>query len=96
MYMVHGYIQEASLVVQWYSIHLPSRRCGFHPSLGREMLWRRKWQSTPLFLLGKSHGQRSYSPWGCKRVGHVLATKQQTAIYPNTATLFWDLIIGRN
>ena len=30
--------------------------------------------------LGKSHGQRSpvgYSPWGCKRVGHSLATKQQ-------------------
>ena len=26
----------------------------------------------PVFLLGKSHGQRSlvgHSPWGCKRVG---------------------------
>ena len=31
--------------------------------------WRRKWQPTPLFLPGKSHGQRSpvgYSPQGCK------------------------------
>ena len=31
--------------------------------------WRRKWQSTPVRLPGKSHGQRSlvgYSPWGCK------------------------------
>ena len=31
--------------------------------------------------LGKSHGQRSlggYSPWGCKRVGHYLATQQQS------------------
>ena len=31
-------------------------------------------------LPGKSHGQRSlagYSPWGRKRVGHNLATKQQ-------------------
>ena len=30
-------------------------------------------------LAGKSHGQRSladYSPWGHKRVGHDLATKQ--------------------
>ena len=30
---------------------------------------RRKWQSTPAFLPGKSHGQRSlvgYSSWGCK------------------------------
>ena len=28
-----------------------------------------KWQSTPVLLPGKSHGQRSlvgYSPWGCK------------------------------
>ena len=43
--------------------------------------WRRKWQPTPVFLPGKSHRQRSlvgYSPWGCKRVGHNLATKQQT------------------
>ena len=31
--------------------------------------WRRKWPPTPVFLPGKSHGQRSwmgYSPWGCK------------------------------
>ena len=30
--------------------------------------WRRKWQATPVFLPGKSHGQRSlvgYSSWGC-------------------------------
>ena len=30
---------------------------------------RRKWQPTPVFFPGKSHGQRSlvgYSPWGCK------------------------------
>ena len=41
---------------------------------------RRKWQPTPVFLPGKSHGQRSltgYSPWGHKRAGHDLATKQQ-------------------
>ena len=31
--------------------------------------WRRKWQPTPVFLPGKSHGQRSlvgYSPWVAK------------------------------
>ena len=35
---------------------------------------------TPVFLLGKFHGQRNlvgYSPWGCKSVGNNLATKQQ-------------------
>ena len=26
--------------------------------------WRRKWQPTPVFLPGKSHGQKSYSPQG--------------------------------
>ena len=38
------------------------RRCRFDPS-------RRKWQPTPVFLAGKSHGQRSlagYNPWGHK------------------------------
>ena len=31
--------------------------------------WRRKWQCTPVFLPGESHGQRDlvgYSLWGCK------------------------------
>ena len=34
-----------------------------------KILWRRKWQSTPVFLPGESHGRRSlvgYSPWGRK------------------------------
>ena len=34
--------------------------------------------TTPIFLPGKSHGQRNlagYSPWGHKRVWHDLATK---------------------
>ena len=33
--------------------------------------WRRKWQPTPAFLLGKSHGQSSlagYGPQGCKEL----------------------------
>ena len=40
-------------------------------------------QPTPVFLSGKSHGQRSlvgYSQWGCKRVGHNLGTKEQQSI----------------
>ena len=34
-----------------------------------ETPWRRRWQPTPGFLPGESHGQRSlagYSPWGRK------------------------------
>ena len=41
-------------------------------SLSTFMHWRRKWQSTPVFLPGESHGRRSLvgcSPWG-RRVGH--------------------------
>ena len=39
---------------------------------------KRKWQPTPVFLPGKSHGHRSlagYSPRGCKRVRRDLATR---------------------
>ena len=35
----------------------------------RKIPWRREWQPTPVFLPGKSHGQRSLagcSPWVCK------------------------------
>ena len=41
---------------------------GFDPWVGK-ILWRRKWQPTPIFLPGKSHGWRSlegYSPWGLR------------------------------
>jgi len=51
-------------------IHLPSRRCGFEPWVGK-IAWRRKWQPTPVFFLGKSHGQRSlaaYNPWDHKEL----------------------------
>ena len=56
------------------------RRCRFDPQV-RKVSWRRKLQPTPVFLLGKSHGQRSlagYSPWGHKRLGHNLQTKTMT------------------
>ena len=42
------------------------RRHEFNPWVGK-MPWSRKWQPTPVFLPGKSHGQRSlvdYSPRG--------------------------------
>ena len=45
------------------------RSHGFNPCIGK-IPWRRKWQPTPAFLPGESHGQRSLagcSPWGHKR-----------------------------
>ena len=44
------------------------KRCGFDARVGK-IPWRRKWQPTPGFSPGKSHGQRSlagYSPRGHK------------------------------
>ena len=35
----------------------------------RRISWKRKWQLTPVFLPGKSHGQKNlagYNPWDCK------------------------------
>ena len=43
-------------------------RHGFAPWVGK-IPWRRKWQPTPVFLPGESHGQRclaDYSPYVCK------------------------------
>ena len=48
------------------------RRCRLDPWIGK-VPWRRDWQPTPVFLPGKSHGQRRlavYIPWGHERVGH--------------------------
>ena len=39
--------------------------------LGRKSPWRRRWQPIPVFLPGRSRGQRSLagcSPWGCKEL----------------------------
>ena len=51
--------------------NLPAtQRLRFDPWV-RKIPWIREWQPTPVFLPGKSHGQRSlvgYSPWGHKRV----------------------------
>ena len=67
------------------------RRPGFG-SWVRKIPWRMKWQLTPVFFPGKSHGQRSlvgYSSWGCKRVWHDWATKQQ---HSSTCVLHWSTI----
>jgi len=48
---------------------LQCRRPEFDPWV-RKIPWRKKWQPTPVFLSGKSHGQRrsltGHNPWGHK------------------------------
>ena len=57
------------------------QRCGFNPWI-RKIPWRRKWQPTPVFFPGKSHGQRSLVGYiqsmGLQRVGHDLVTESRT------------------
>ena len=57
-----------SLVAQTVKRLSIMQETGFNPWVGK-IPWRRKWQSTPVLLPGKPHGQRSlvgYSPWGRK------------------------------
>ena len=60
----------ASQVVQLIRTSCQCNRCRFDPWVGK-IPWRKKWQPTPEFLSGESHGLRSlagYSP-GDRRVG---------------------------
>ena len=46
------------------------KRLGFSSWIGK-IPWRKKWQPTPIFLPGESHGQRSLvgcRPYGCKEL----------------------------
>ena len=54
--------------LKWRRILLQRWRPGFDPWLGK-IPWRKAWQTTPVFLPGEFHGQRSlvsYSPRGLK------------------------------
>ena len=76
---LNRYLKEYNLIPTIDSNRLPSWLSGKEPtwqcrscefdSRVRKIPWRRKQPPTPVFLPGKSHGQRSlvgYSPWGCK------------------------------
>ena len=54
--------------LRWLSVCLQCGRPRFDPCIGK-ILWRKKWQATPVLLPGKSHGGRSlvgYGPRGHK------------------------------
>ena len=68
------------------------RRPWFDPWVGK-ISWRRKWQPTPVFLPGKSHGWRSlvgYSPWG-RRIGHNWATSLSLSLCARHLGYSWLL-----
>jgi len=58
------------------------KRPGFDPWVGK-IPWRRAWQPTPVFLPGKSPGQRSlvgYGSWGCKEWEKLKGLSMQACI----------------
>ena len=62
------------------------RRCRLDPWVGK-IPWKRKWQSTPVFLLGKFHAERSlsgYSPWDCKESDAIEHTNIHGNLYIST------------
>ena len=68
------------------------RRWGISPWV-RKISWRWKWQSTPVFLPRKSHGQRSlasYGPWGRKELGMTEVT-EHTLVHGSS--IFWRTVI---
>ena len=53
------------------------KRCRFYPWVGK-IPWRRAWQTTPVFLPGESHSQRSlvgYNPLGGQESDRTKATQ---------------------
>ena len=77
------------------------RRLGFDPWV-RKICWSGKWQPTPVFLPGKSHGQRSlagYSPRGHKELDttewltHTHGTSRLSwkIDYPGACEIYWNL-----
>ena len=91
--VLQQYLQLHELHPGWFSgkeSTCPCRRrrkCGFDPWVST-IPWRRKWQPTPVLLLGKSHGQRSlvgYSSCGHKEsdtTRHAHTAPQEHVLLP--------------
>ena len=77
--------------------HRRSKRHRFDPWVGK-IPWRRKWQPTPVILLGKSHGQRSLtgcSPRGPKDLVMSLAIYVSKANSVSTSAFKWKPVVTR-
>ena len=74
-------LSSISQVAQWSTCKCGRcRRHGINTWVGK-IPWRRKWQPTPVFVSGKSHGERSlagYSPWGHKESDTIEHTHRES------------------
>ena len=65
-------------------------RCGCNLRVGK-ICWRRKWQPTPVFLTGKSHGQRRLA--GYKSMGWQESDTTQQLNHPYHPCAWWSTTI---
>ena len=73
-------LRRASQLAQWSSANArDTGHVGSDPWV-RRIPWRRKWQSTPVFLPGKSHGQSSL-------MGHRGSQKSDTTEHAQDSSL---------
>ena len=56
------------------------KRCRLNPWVGK-VPWRREWQRTPVFLPGKSHGQRSLEGYGITKSWTQLSAHSRFGYY---------------
>ena len=90
------YVYQFIGLTWWSSQHRSCLRCqrvGSTPGSGK-IRWRRKWQPAPVFLSGKSHGQRNlvgYSPWGRKELDRTEHTHMIYYWHPQSACNTGDL-----
>ena len=66
--------------------HESCGRCSFWPWVGKTP-WRRKWQPTPVFFLGKSHGQRNLP-------GYSLSGRKESDVTDHARTHTLSVWIG--
>ena len=86
--MINGIEKKISLVAQTVK-HLPIMQ----ETQVRKILWRRKWQPTPVLFPGKSHGWQilaGYSLWGLKELDTT--ERLQYVRYRRQNSLNWAIV----
>ena len=100
--MLQGASTRLSWWLRWSSVCLQCRRPRFSPWVGK-IPWRRKWQTTPVLLPGKLHGQRSlvgYSPWDRKESDmterlHFLSLQAEKSSTRNMKITKWKTSLAK-
>ena len=87
-FLQEGLMYLCGTVVKNLPTNAGDARDRFYPWV-RNIPWKKKWQPTPVFLPGKSHGWRSlagYSPWGLKELDTT--ERAHTHTHTHTHTYF--------